>query len=285
MSLFPLIQTEACGDVLLLIVNSEVSSLSDQSVLDELEEIRHLRSSIGLRKLVVDLEQAPFFGSSFLEVLRVLWNDVASKNGGEMVICNPSPVGREVLQIAKFDQIWPIVDSRGDALELLCSTNQIASWPDELQRLLALYEQGPTLLRDAVFGLSQIQLRKPAPPGNWSVLQNICHIADFELVYADRMKRVMAEDRPMLLSGDPDEFAANLAYQQRDLDEELDLIAAVRRQVARVLKTKNAADFERVGQHSVDGPLSLRRLLERIAGHIPHHLKFVEAKKGALRGT
>src|SRR5665213_678864 len=60
-----------------------------------------------------------------------------------------------------------------------------------------------------------------ATPGKWSTLEVICHIADFEPVYADRMKRVIAEDYPLLLAGDPDIFQARLAYSNRDAEEEL----------------------------------------------------------------
>lgn len=281
MNLGQMIQSDAIGDVLLLQLCGSVSSLADHGILNRLDEIRQQRRAVGLRKVVVDLEQAPFFGSSFLEVVRVLWNDVSAE-GGRLVLCSPSPVGRDVLHVAKFDQVWPVVDTRSKAFELLSTENGTVNWPSELQASLARYEQGPLLLREAVTGLSSMQLRTPAPPGNWSVLQIVCHIADFEVVYADRMKRIVAEDRPTLFGGDPDVFAAKLAYSQRDLEEELDVISSIRRQVARILKTLNVADFERTGQHSVDGPLSLNRLLERISGHIPHHIGFIENKKGSL---
>ena len=278
-----LIQTDVIGDVMLLQLRGSVSSLADHGILNTLDDLRRQRGNIGLKKLVIDLTQAPFFGSSLLEVIRVLWNDIHAEEG-KMVLCGPSPVGRDVLQIAKFDHVWPIVDTREEAFDLMNSQAAASTWPSDLQALLSKYEQGPKQLRDAISGISAIQMRTPAPPGNWSILQNVCHIADFELVYADRLKRVIAEDQPTLFGGDPDVFAAKLAYFQRDLEEELNLISAVRREVARILKTLNAADFQRVGIHSEAGALSLKQLLERIAGHIPHHLQFVEAKKATLTG-
>ena len=199
------------------------------------------------------------------------------------MICNPSPVGREVLEVAKFDQIWPVLETRDEALASLSLAQNIAAWPETLQELIAKYDQGPLELSNAVSAFSSIQLRIPAPPGAWSVLQIVCHIADVELVYADRMKRVVAEEVPTLFGGDPDMFAAKLAYAQRDLREELDVICSVRRQVSRFLKTLQASDFERTGRHTSDGPLSLMVLLQRIAGHIPHHLKFIDGKGKTLR--
>ena len=45
-------------------------------------------------------------------------------------------------------------------------------------------------------------------PGKWSTLEVICHLADFEIVYTDRIKRVIAENEPTMFAGDPDQFAA-----------------------------------------------------------------------------
>ncbi len=150
-------------------------------------------------------------------------------------------------------------------------------------QLIDEYLAGPALLRSAIAGMTAIEIDAAPVPGKWSTRQVICHIADFEPVYADRMKRVIAEEEPALMSGDPDVFAARLAYGQRDIAEELDLIEVTRRHVARILRTLKPADFQRSGRHSTDGPLTLATLLERIAGHIPHHVKFVEEKKAALR--
>jgi hypothetical protein len=148
--------------------------------------------------------------------------------------------------------------------------------------LIDQYRAGPAQLRKAVAGMSREQLTARPVPGKWSTLEVICHIADFEPVYADRMKRVIAEECPLLLAGDPDIFQARLAYSSRDAAEELTLIDTVRAQMARILATLPESDFARTGKHSIDGPLSLAVFLERITGHIPHHVKFIEEKRRAL---
>lgn len=158
----------------------------------------------------------------------------------------------------------------------------MSSQPNAIEELPTTYSAGPALLRESVRGLTAEQVRTPSPPGRWSVLEVVCHISDFELVYADRMKRVVAEERPTLFGGDPDLFAAKLAYGQRDLEEELAVIDSVRKQVTRFLRTLDATAFDRVGVHSDDGPLSLATLLKRIAGHIPHHVEFIRQKRVSL---
>jgi uncharacterized damage-inducible protein DinB len=149
-------------------------------------------------------------------------------------------------------------------------------------QLITDYEQGAQLLSQAIAGMTTEQLKARPIPGKWTTLELICHIADFEPVYADRMKRVIAEDNPPLLSGDPDLFLKGLAYHDRDAQEEIALIDVVRKQMARILRTLPDSAFARVGTHSRDGALSLETLLKRITGHIPHHAKFIAEKRAAL---
>ncbi len=147
------------------------------------------------------------------------------------------------------------------------------------------YLDGPRLLRRAVAGMTPEQLTARPIPGKWSTLEVICHLADFEIVYADRIKRTIAENEPSLLGGNPDSFAARLAYHDRQVEEELQLIELVRKQVARILRTLKPKDFQLHGIHSEFGPLTLETLLQRITGHIPHHVRFIDERRKALVGS
>lgn len=148
--------------------------------------------------------------------------------------------------------------------------------------LIDQYLAGPGLLRQAVAGMTREQLLTRPIPGKWSTQQVVCHIADYEPIYADRMKRVIALEQPELLKGDPGLFAARLAYDRRELEEELTLIELVRKQMARILQALPADAFARTGGHSRDGVLTLEKLLERITAHISHHVRFIEEKKRAI---
>jgi uncharacterized damage-inducible protein DinB len=151
-----------------------------------------------------------------------------------------------------------------------------------LTALIDNYLAGPRALRQAVAGMSREQLLARPVPGKWSTLEVVCHLADFDPIIADRMKRVIAEDRPQLLGADEQRFAAALAYHQRDLEEELVLIERTRSQMARILRTLPDAALARVGVHNERGPRTLEDLLAGAANHITHHLKFVADKRRAL---
>ena len=144
------------------------------------------------------------------------------------------------------------------------------------------YLAGPQKLRDAIDGMTDEEIDAAPISGKWSTRQVICHIADYEPIYADRMKRIIVEENPTMFGGDPDVFAAGLAYDERDIEEELQLLEAVRKHVARILKTLKPEQFDRTGNHSEDGPISLEVLLQRITNHIPHHIAFIEEKRAAF---
>jgi hypothetical protein len=145
------------------------------------------------------------------------------------------------------------------------------------------YAAGPGLVREAVKGMTREQILARPVPGKWSTLEVICHLADFEIVGADRIKRVIAEDRPTLPDGDENLFAARLAYYSREIEDELQLIESIRASVARILQTLKDDDFARIGNHSAAGPLTLQQFVERGVNHVRHHVKFIDEKRKALR--
>jgi hypothetical protein len=151
-----------------------------------------------------------------------------------------------------------------------------------LPQMIDAYLAGVGALRKAVAGMSREQFTARPVAGKWSTLEVVCHLADFDPILADRMKRIIAEDRPTLIGADENRFAAALAYHDRDAEEELTIIENTRRQLARILRTLPESALQRVGVHNERGPLTLEKMLTTVTNHIPHHIKFIEEKRRAL---
>ncbi len=147
------------------------------------------------------------------------------------------------------------------------------------------YRSGPAILRQAISGMSNTELDVRPIPGKWSTRFVVCHVSDFELVYADRMKRILAQTEPLLLDGDPDSFAAHLSYGKRAVDTELFLVEQVRRQMTTILLNLDAEDFDRKGIHSVNGAVTLEALLDGINHHLMHHVSFIKEKRLAIQSN
>jgi hypothetical protein len=152
----------------------------------------------------------------------------------------------------------------------------------QLTTLLDSYLDGVNVLRKAVAGMTRQQLLDRPIPGKWSTLEVVCHLADFDPILADRIKRVLAEENPSLIGADEQRFAAVLAYHERDLEEELAIVERTRSQLARILRTKSDEVLGRMGVHNERGPRSLEQLLTTAINHIPHHVRFINEKRQAL---
>jgi anti-anti-sigma factor len=86
--------------------------------LPELKELQDKIKDERFNRIVVDLSALPHFGSVVLEWLVSLWKQIRKRNGN-LVLFAPSEVGREVLAVVKFDTIWPIAETREEALRLV----------------------------------------------------------------------------------------------------------------------------------------------------------------------
>ena len=148
--------------------------------------------------------------------------------------------------------------------------------------LISAYEKGVEELRLAVVGMTGEQLRSRPVAGRWSTLEVVCHLADAEQFFADRMKRTVAMERPLLLGADGFRYPEPLRYQDHDPEEELDLVAVTRRQTARTLRLVAPDAWQRTAVHSETGLVTLRQLLLHAINHLRHHLRFVAEKRAAI---
>lgn len=152
----------------------------------------------------------------------------------------------------------------------------------ELSALIKDYLAGVDTLKAAVAGMTPEQLKARPIPGKWSTLEVVAHIADFDPILADRIKRIASHDKPLLMGADENKFAAVLAYQDRELSEELAIIENTRKQLARILSTMSNDVLQRQGNHTERGLLTLELFLGLAIKHIPHHVTFIQEKRKAL---
>jgi len=149
-------------------------------------------------------------------------------------------------------------------------------------KLIRDYLEGVGQLQDSVARLTDAQRRGHPIAGKWSIHEVVCHLADFEPIMTDRMTRVIALEKPDLLGADENLFAKSLAYDARDFDEQMQLIAVMRSHTARILAATPDAAFGRIGVHSEAGPLTLEQLVVRATNHVTHHIAFIREKRTAL---
>jgi anti-anti-sigma regulatory factor len=106
---------EWIDDVLVITLRCDVGSFAADLMGQDLHEIdRHL-GEIEVPRVLIDFRQRAYFGSALLEALLHVWG-IVRKRHGRMALYNVSPVGRELLGLARFRSLWPICATREEAL-------------------------------------------------------------------------------------------------------------------------------------------------------------------------
>jgi DinB superfamily len=117
-------------------------------------------------------------------------------------------------------------------------------------------------------------LRRSPAPGKWSAAEIFCHLADCEVVFAYRLRQALAEPHHVIQPFDQDVWAAG--YGTMDGGEALAVFSAVRRWNVALFARMTAADLDRVLTHPERGQMTVRTVLETMAGHDLNHLGQVE---------
>jgi hypothetical protein len=141
----------------------------------------------------------------------------------------------------------------------------------DIAALLERFRHGPEVLATVLAGVSGVEEDFVTAPGKWSIRQIAAHLADAEMVGAHRMRQVIAEDNPTLIAYDQDAWTKNLDYARRQTQQSIETFRRIRAENYELLKEVPPAAWERTGNHTENGPMTLRRLLEGYTDHAESH--------------
>lgn len=152
-----------------------------------------------------------------------------------------------------------------------------------MNALIKEYNHGYSMLTEAIEGLSEEELRFQPAPDKWSIHQIIVHVADSDLVSTARMKKVLSEDKPLLMTVEQDSWARNLRYDELDLEQHLLLFKLLRTNMDHIMTHLQAEQFERVGVYPDGSRFSFKQLLEYRVQHVRGHLAQIKRIKEQLQ--
>ena len=150
----------------------------------------------------------------------------------------------------------------------------------ELKKHLEAAEKSPKEIAAAVSGLSPQVLRYKPAPDKWSIIEILGHLADIEIVYAYRLRQMVADKKPMIAPMDQDEWAKNLGYVDTPTPELVALYGLNRHHNLRLLRRLKPADLEKSAFHpEYQQDVTVSTLVEKMAGHGANHLQQIERLK------
>jgi hypothetical protein len=148
--------------------------------------------------------------------------------------------------------------------------------------LIERYREGYRVVSDALRGISDQELDARPAPGKWSAREIVHHLADSEMTSAIRLRRLLAEERPMIQGYDQNEYARRLAYD-RPIQASLDAFRAARQTTAEILERLTETDWAREGTHSESGRYTVVDWLEIYAKHAHTHAEQIRRARAVAR--
>lgn len=150
----------------------------------------------------------------------------------------------------------------------------------ERAALLDRYRSALADLDDALAGATDADLDRPQASGGWTARQVVHHLADSESMASIRLRRLIAEDDPVIAGYDEPEWARRLHYD-RPIAVSLALTAAVREASLQLLESLTPAEWARTGTHTESGTYSVDRWLGIYAEHTHDHADQIrKARRG-----
>jgi hypothetical protein len=141
----------------------------------------------------------------------------------------------------------------------------------ERTALIDRYRTGTADVKAALAGITNDELdRQPGDPDSWTARQVAHHLADSEAMAYIRLRRLLAEDEPLIAAYDEPEWARRLHYD-RPIASSLAVLVAVRSASLELLEQLGEADWSRAGTHSESGPYGVEGWLRIYAEHAHDH--------------
>ena len=141
-----------------------------------------------------------------------------------------------------------------------------------IEAFIEKLERFPEQLETAVSGLTIEQLTTPYLEGEWTIAQNVHHVADAHINGYIRVKLTLTEDVPPLKPYDQDKWAISPDANNVDLDTSFHILRGVHQRWGMLFRSLTDPEWTRSGNHLEDGIVTVADLLTIYVAHGEAHL-------------
>jgi hypothetical protein len=155
--------------------------------------------------------------------------------------------------------------------------------PSERAALVERYRTGYAAFAAVIAGASEAELDARPFEGEWTLREIVHHLADGELSSAIRIRRLIAEDDPIIVGYDEGLYARRLHYDARPVGPSMAAVEAARASSATLLDHLDDEEWGRAGTHSEMGAYGVEAWLRIYAEHPHDHASQAAAVLAAIR--
>jgi hypothetical protein len=156
----------------------------------------------------------------------------------------------------------------------------------ELKKHLEAAEKSPKQIAAAVSGLPDKVLRYKPAPDKWCILEVLGHLADMEVMYAYRIRQMLADKKPVIAPIDQNDWAKHLGYTETPPAELVALYGLNRHANLRLLQRLKPSELEKSAYHpELKTNVTVAEYVEKMGTHGASHLEQIERLKKEAAGA
>lgn len=120
-------------------------------------------------------------------------------------------------------------------------------------------------------------------PRAWTVLEVMCHLRDFELVFIERVETMLKKITPTFTVFDQNEAVTENKYSEQMLGEVVQAFSLHRERTLSLFKNLEPQQWQRMGIHPKKGRMSVTDMPENLIFHDSKHIRQVSRILAAMR--
>jgi hypothetical protein len=127
-------------------------------------------------------------------------------------------------------------------------------------------------ISELVSGVAESKIHLNPAPDKWSIHDNIAHLARYNIIFQERVKRILEEndpDFPRYIAAEDDAFPS---WQLKSTKGLIENIGAERKKISIMASSISPEQLARKGMHPRFGQLSVIGWLEFFLLHEAHHI-------------
>jgi hypothetical protein len=144
--------------------------------------------------------------------------------------------------------------------------------PPQRREMIDKIRALPAQLEEAVRGLTTEQLTTHFLANEWTVAQNVHHLADSHMNSFIRLKLILTEDRPTLKPYDQDRWAVLADSDNPSIETSLQLLRGLHARWVLLFESLGEGDWLRTGLHPEIGEVTVEDQLRIYSHHGEGHL-------------
>jgi hypothetical protein len=148
----------------------------------------------------------------------------------------------------------------------------------EFQDIITFLEETPESIRQLTAGLADGELRWKPDAGEFSALEQVCHLRDLEREgYGVRIEKLLTKTEPRLPDFEGGRIARERAYNTQDFERAFQAFSLARSRNIRALKSLTPEELNLGGVLEGVGPITLKKLCLLMLEHDQSHREELRA--------